>query len=225
MKNILFTILFSSISSMIFSQEFQSGTGLSTQFQRVLNDVAYGKEGVDVEIDGSKYFYKKSQDAVINLLDGYKPIRIKSNYNIIKETIEIESDEKILNLKPNKVVSVAFKDANFIVYQGNFYKQITKNNNFSVIKAVRLNAIEPEYKVGIVDKPNLRYRRADETYIQSGDKKRMIRISKKSIIELFNSSKSGEIKKFMKSNKISVRDDSDLKLLFDAFQQDIKTLR
>jgi hypothetical protein len=29
----------------------------------------------------------------------------------------------------------------------------------------------------------------------------------------------------MKSNKISVRDDSDLKLLFDAFQQDIKTLR
>ena len=90
MKNILFTILFSSISSMIFSQEFQSGTGLSTQFQRVLSDVASGKEGVDVEIDGSKYFYKKSQDAVINLLDGYKPIRIKSNYNIIKETIEIE---------------------------------------------------------------------------------------------------------------------------------------
>jgi len=51
---------------MIFSQEFQSGTGLSTQFQRVLSDVASGKEGVDVEIDGSKYFYKKSQDAVSN---------------------------------------------------------------------------------------------------------------------------------------------------------------
>jgi hypothetical protein len=225
MKHILFTLLLSSLSFFIYSQEFQTGTAISTQFQRVLTDIAYGKEGRIVEIDGNKYFYKKSQDAVISLFDGYQPIRIKANYNIIKETIEIESEEKILNLKPNKVRSVSFRDANFIAYQGNFYKQITQNNNFSLIRSIILKAIEPEYKVGIVDKPNLRYKRADETFIEMNGKKRMIRINKKAIIELFNNSKASEIKKFIKSNKISIRDDAELKILFDTFQDDLKKIR
>jgi hypothetical protein len=53
----------------------------------------------------------------------------------------------------------------------------------------------------------------------------MIKISKKSIILLFDNSKASQIKKFMKSNKISIRKDADLKLLFDNFKNDLKDIR
>ena len=166
--------------------------------------------------------YKKSQEAVINLNDGYKPIRVKTNYNIIKETFEIESEDGILNLRPDKVNSITFNDANFIVYQGNFYKLITKTKSFSIIKSILLIAVEPDYQPGIQDKPNLRYKKADVLYIQIGDKKSAIKVNKKYIYRLFVDSKQGEIKKFFKANKISIRDDADLKLLFDAFQDNLK---
>ena len=46
--------------------------------------------------------------------------------------------------------------------------------------------------------------------------------NKKYISQLFEDSKQGEIKKFFKSKKISIRDDADLKLLFDSFQDNLK---
>ena len=136
-----------------------------------------------------------------------------------QEYIESFFSDRILNILEGQ------KLQNVIVFQGNFYKEITKNSNFSLIRAVILKTIEPEYKVGIVEKPNLRFKRDDEIYIQQGEKKRMIKISKKSIILLFDNSKASQIKKFMKSNKISIRKDADLKLLFDNFKNDLKDIR
>jgi len=226
MKNILLINLSLFLSFTISAQTFNTSlNNQNSQFQKIIKDVTYFKVDQSTEIDGSKYYYKNPQEAVINLIDGYQPIRMKANYNIIDETIEVESDKKILNIKPGKVNFIAFKDANFIVFQGNFYKEITKNSNFSLIRAVILKTIEPEYKVGIVEKPNLRFKRDDEIYIQQGEKKRMIKISKKSIILLFDNSKASLVKKFMKSNKISIRKDADLKLLFDNFKNDLKDIR
>ena len=142
--------------------------------------------------------------------------------NIIKETFEVQSEDGILNLRPDKVNSISFSDANFVTYQGSFYKLITKTKNFSIIKSIVLIAVEPDYQVGIQDKPNLRYKNANKLYIQIGAKKTLIKVNKKYISQLFKDSKQGEIKKFFKSKKISIRDDADLKLLFDAFQDNLK---
>jgi len=223
MKNVITFILFLFSSSVLIAQtQYLGNDAANSQFQKILKDVAYGKVDANTEIDGNKYLYKKPQEAVINLSDGYKPIRIKTNYNIIKETFEIESEDGTLNLRPDKVNSISFSDANFIVYQGNFYKLITKTKNFSIIKSIVLIAVEPDYQVGIQDKPNLRYKNANKLYIQIGAKKTLIKVNKKYISRLFEDSQQGEIKKFFKAKKISIRDDADLKLLFDAFQDNLK---
>ena len=223
MKNILTFILFLVSSSVLIAQTFDTiVSNVNAQFHKVLKDVAYGRVDSNTEIDGNKYLYKKPQEAVINLNDGYKPIRIKTNYNIIKETFEVQSEDGILNLRPDKVNSISFSDANFVTYQGSFYKLITKTKNFSIIKSIVLIAVEPDYQVGIQDKPNLRYKNANKLYIQIGAKKTLIKVNKKYISQLFEDSKQGEIKKFFKSKKISIRDDADLKLLFDSFQDNLK---
>ena len=45
-----------------------------------------------------------------------------------------------------------------------------------------------------------------------------IKSNKKAIIALFKKSNQKEVKAFIKSNKISIRDSKDLKLLFDNFK-------
>ena len=68
----------------------------------------------------------------------------------------------------------------------------------------------------------MRYKNANQLYIQIGGQKTLIKVNKKYISRLFEDSKQGEIKKFFKAKKISIRDDEDLKLLFDAFQDNLK---
>ena len=113
----------------------------------------------------------------------------------------MQSEDGILNLRPDKVNSISFSDANFVTYQGSFYKLITKTKNFSIIKSIVLIAVEPDYQVGIQDKPNLRYKNANKLYIQIGAKKTLIKVNKKYISQLFEDSKQGEIKKFFKSKE------------------------
>ncbi|MDB4086709.1 hypothetical protein N9523_03425, partial [Flavobacteriaceae bacterium] len=98
---------------------------------------------------------------------------------------------------------------------------ITKNDKFSILKSHFVEAIQPKYQPGIEDKPNLRYRKANMLNIVVNNKINQIKTNKKSIIALFNKSEQKKVKSFMKSNKISIRDSKDMKLLFDKFKDEI----
>ena len=81
-----------------------------------------------------------------------------------------------------------------------------------------MEAIEQDYQPGIQDKPNLKYKKSNTLFIESNNKLSQIKVSKKAIIALFGKRNSKLVKTFMKKNKISVRDNKDLKLLFDNYQ-------
>ncbi len=109
----------------------------------------------------------------------------------------------------------------FIVYNSKFYELVTENDKFSVLKSHLIEAIEPKYQPGIEDKPNLRFRKANMLHLVINNKISQVKSSKKSIIALFNKSEQKKVKSFIKSNKISVRDSKDLKLLFDKFKDEV----
>ena len=73
-----------------------------------------------------------------------------------------------------------------------------------------------------MDLKNLTMSDLKEKFSGAADKKTLIKVNKKYISRLFEDSQQGEIKKFFKAKKISIRDDADLKLLFDAFQDNLK---
>lgn len=124
MKNILLINLSLFLSFTIFSQTFNTTfNNQNSQFQKIIKDVTYFKVDQSTEIDGSRYYYKKPQEAVINLIDGYQPIRMKANYNIIDETIEVESDKKILNIKPGKVISLPLRMLILLYFKETFTKK------------------------------------------------------------------------------------------------------
>ena len=89
------------------------------------------------------------------------------------------------------------------------------------MKSHFIEAIEPKYQPGIEEKPNLRYRKANMLNLVVNSKINQIKTNKKAIISLFKKSKHKEIKSFMKTEKISIRDKNDLDKLFTFFKKDL----
>ncbi|MDB9788050.1 hypothetical protein OAB60_03995 [Flavobacteriaceae bacterium] len=189
--------------------------------QNIINEVNLQKIESSVEIDGSYYFFKVPNDANIKFYNSERALRIKVNYNIRKDYFEFKSGEDFYTLSTEKAESIVFANHRFIVFNSKFYELITKNDKFSILKSHFVEAIQPKYQPGIEDKPNLRYRKANMLNIVVNNKINQIKTNKKSIIALFNKSEQKKVKSFMKSNKISIRDSKDMKLLFDKFKDEI----
>ena len=196
-------------------------TNSIAKLQNIINEVNLEKIEQSGEIDGSIYFFKTPNDANIRLVNSNKPFRVKINYNLRKEKFEFKSGEDYYSLSTEDIESIVFVDHSFIVYNSKFYELVTENDKFSVLKSHLIEAIEPKYQPGIEDKPNLRFRKANMLHLVINNKISQVKSSKKSIISLFNKSEQKKVKSFIKSNKISVRDSKDLKLLFDKFKDEV----
>ena len=217
MKSKIIIILLILSQSFLHSQNFQ--VNQDVLFQKIVEEVLSEKIESSGEIDGSFYFFKSPKDATIQLLDSDRNFRIKVNYNLRKEYFEFKSGEDFYNLTPDKVKSVVFLNNKFIVFSSKFYELISENEYFKILKSHYVEAIEPVYQPGIEEKPNLRYRKANMLNLVVNNKINQIKTNKKAIITLFKKSKHKEIKSFMKTNKISIRDKNDLNKLFTFFKK------
>ena len=219
MKSKIIIILLILSQSILLGQNNQ--TNQNFIFQKIIDEIESQKVESSIEIDGSFYFFNSPEDANIQLLDSDRAFRTKVNYNLRKEYFEFKSGEDFYNLTSDKVESVVFLNNQFIVFNSKFYELISENEYFKILKSHFVEAIEPKYQPGIEDKPNLRYRKANMLNLLVNSKINQIKTNKKAIISLFKKSKQKEIKSFMKTEKISIRDKNDLDKLFTFFKKDL----
>ena len=118
---------------------------------------------------------------------------------------------------PDKIEKVTFNDRVFLSVNDKFYELIEQNSNFSLLADTFLEAYIPEYQPGIQEKPDPRYRKSNSVFLYYNDRFTYIERRKNFLISMFQKSKSKEINTFYKKNKISPRDDSELKTLFIEF--------
>ena len=220
-SKIIILLLIFPLNFLIGQNSQGNVTNSIARLQNIINEVNLEKIEQSGEIDGSSYFFKTPNDANIKLVNSNKPFRVKINYNIRKEKFEFKSEKDYYSLSTEDIESIVFVNHSFIVYNSKFYELVTENDKFSVLKSHLIEAIEPKYQPGIEDKPNLRYRKANMLHLLINNKISQVKSSKKSIIALFNKSEQKKVKSFMKSNKISIRDSKDLKLLFDKFKDEV----
>ena len=188
-----------------------------SNFQLVQREIASAYNPKTTTFTGNKYFYKDSKEAILVLFDSDEPIKVKTNYNLLDQTFDIEGEEKTLKLLPNKILKVTFDDRVFVSKNGKFYESIEENNDFSLLADTFLEAYIPEYQPGIQEKPDPRYRRNNSVFLYYNKRFTYIERRKNFLISMFDKSKSKEINSFYKKNKISPRDDQELKELFVAF--------
>ncbi|MBL6649300.1 MAG: hypothetical protein ISP56_03465 [Flavobacteriaceae bacterium] len=204
---------------ILLSQNNQ--TNSTVQFQEILSRIGSEKIDKNIEIDGSFYFFKSPEDANIKLLDSDKVFRTKVNYNLKNELFEFKSGDDFYNLTSNKVESVVFLNNKFIVFNSKFYELISENDNFKILKSHFLETIEPKYQPGIEEKPNLRYRKSSILNLLANGNINQIKSNKKAVISLFKKSKHQEIKSYIKTNNISIRENNDIHKLFTFFKNDL----
>tara|TARA_B100001093_G_scaffold467474_1_gene486705 strand:+ start:3711 stop:4283 length:573 start_codon:yes stop_codon:yes gene_type:complete len=166
---------------------------------------------------GNKYFYKKPKKATLELIDSEEPIIVLTNYNLLDQSFDILGEENTLKLLPNKIVRVAFNDRVFVSKNGKFYQSIEENSDFALLADTFLEAYIPEYQPGIQEKPDPRYRKNNSVFLYYKNRFTYIERRKNFLISMFDKSKTKEINSFYKKNKISPRDDNELKTLFTEF--------
>jgi len=121
MKNLLI-ILF---GGFIFGQSFDT-QNFESQFRTDLDvlqrEIARQYTPKEVAFVGNRYYFKESQPAELELYDSDTPLRVITNYNLIEETFEIETDWKPLSISSDKVSKVKFENNTFISLNGKFYE-------------------------------------------------------------------------------------------------------
>ena len=99
MKKILFLLLL--IHSNSFSQ-VMGGSESTINSQFAINVASGAHQFVkNMNFDGNKYFYDDFEFGDIYLSDGEKPISVKTNYNILTETFDIENKKGEIGLQAN----------------------------------------------------------------------------------------------------------------------------
>ena len=116
-----------------------------------------------------------------------------------------------------KILKVAFDDKIFVSINGKFYESIDVKNNYSLLADTFLEAYIPEYQPGIQEKPDPRYRRNNSLFLYYKSRFTYIERRKNFLLSMFNQSVSKELNNFYKKNKITPRDNEELKLLFSEF--------
>jgi len=203
--------------ALLAQTNFVSSDMYESNFQLVQREIASVYNPKTTTFTGNKYFYKVPKEAVLILFDSDEPIKVKTNYNLLDQTFDIVGKEKTLKLLPNKILRVTFNDRVFLSKNGKFYESIEENSNFALLADTFLEAYIPEYQPGIQEKPDPRYRRNNSVFLYYNKRFTYIERRKNFLISMFDKSKSKEINTFYKKNKISPRDDSELKDLFVAF--------
>jgi hypothetical protein len=202
----------------IFAQtNFISSDSYESNFQLVQREIASAYNPKTSTFTGNKYFYKKSKQAALELIDSEEPIIVLTNYNLLDQSFDILGEENTLKLLPNKIIRVSFNDRVFVSKNGKFYESIEENDDFSLLADTFLEAYIPEYQPGIQEKPDPRYRRNNSVFLYYKNRFTYIERRKNFLISMFDKSKTKEINSFYKKNKISPRDDNELKTLFIEF--------
>ncbi len=187
-------------------------------------DLAYIKRELSMpyksnrlKIDGNKYFFKDASNATLILIEEETPVNVITNYNLLEQTFDVFDGSETLKLLPNKIQKVIFPDKEFVSIDNKFYEAIEINDNFSLLADTYLEIYFPEYTPGIQDKPDPKYRKKNSVLLYYKDRFNYVERRKSFLISMFDKNMAKEINSFMKKNKISPRDNDELKSLFNEF--------
>ena len=204
------------LSYFVYSQQLTlQDTGVNLEF--IKRELSAPYKSNTIIISGNKYYFKKPINATLKLSNNESPVNVITNYNLLEQTFDISDGNETLKLLPNKIDKVVFPATEFVSINDKFYEVIETNNNFLLLADTYLEIYYPEYTPGIQDKPDPQYRKKNSVFLYYKERFNYVERRKSFLISMFNKNMAKEINTFMKKNKISPRDNDELKSLFNKF--------
>ncbi len=163
------------------------------------------------EFTGTTYLFSEWENDGKFYINGksYKVNNI--NINALKNDLESKiGKDSILVYDKYKIDSVVVNKRKFKKYNDNsFYEVIFEGDSKSLLKKYKVDVVKGTYNVaqGKYDKTKLKL--SDTYYIKEGENISSFNLSKKSIIKLCEGNETS-IKKYIKTNKLSIKKDEDI---------------
>tara|TARA_B100000963_G_scaffold173109_1_gene150566 strand:- start:1346 stop:2041 length:696 start_codon:yes stop_codon:yes gene_type:complete len=217
MKKIILLILFPVLTYGQANDNSMIGTNIGLDLAYIKRELSMPYKSNRLNIDGNKYFFKKPSNATLVLTEEETPVNVITNYNLLEQSFDVFDGTETLKLLPNKIKKVIFPDKEFISINDKFYEVIEINDNFSLLADTYLEIYFPEYTPGIQDKPDPKYRKKNSVFLYYKDRFNYVERRKSFLISMFDKNIAKEVNSFMKKNKISPRDNDELKSLFIEF--------
>jgi len=216
-KNIFLFFLIPLLSFGQASDNTMIATNIGLDLAYIKRELSMPYKSNRLKIDGNKYFFKDASNATLILIEEETPVNVITNYNLLEQTFDVFDGSETLKLLPNKIQKVIFPDKEFVSIDNKFYEAIEINDNFSLLADTYLEIYFPEYTPGIQDKPDPKYRKKNSVLLYYKDRFNYVERRKSFLISMFDKNMAKEINTFMKKNKISPRDNDELKSLFNEF--------
>ena len=217
MKNFLLAFLIPLLSNAQASDNTLISTNIGLDLAYIKRELSMPYKSNRVNIDGNKYFFKNASNATLVLSEEETPVNVITNYNLLEQTFDVFDGDETLKLLPDKIQKVVFPDKQFVSIDNKFYEAIEINENFSLLADTYLEIYFPDYTPGIQDKPDPKYRKKNSVFLYYKDRFNYVERRKSFLISMFNKNMAKEINTFMKKNKLSPRDNDELKSLFNEF--------
>ncbi len=217
MKNFLLAFLIPLLSHAQASDNTLISTNIGLDLAYIKRELSMPYKSNRVNIDGNKYFFKNASNATLVLSEEETPVNVITNYNLLEQTFDVFDGDETLKLLPDKIQKVVFPDKQFVSIDNKFYEAIEINENFSLLADTYLEIYFPDYTPGIQDKPDPKYRKKNSVFLYYKDRFNYVERRKSFLISMFNKNMAKEINTFMKKNKLSPRDNDELKSLFNEF--------
>jgi len=216
-KNFLLAFLIPLLSNAQASDNTLISTNIGLDLAYIKRELSMPYKSNRVNIDGNKYFFKNASNATLVLSEEETPVNVITNYNLLEQTFDVFDGDETLKLLPDKIQKVVFPDKQFVSIDNKFYEAIEINENFSLLADTYLEIYFPDYTPGIQDKPDPKYRKKNSVFLYYKDRFNYVERRKSFLISMFNKNMAKEINTFMKKNKLSPRDNDELKSLFNEF--------
>jgi len=171
------------------------------------------------EIKGNPYLYKEWKKNGVVLSNGEKHQYHAINYDIYRDQVVVfKSKDSVFIIDKHLIDGFLINNRRFTQYNGAFYEDLFTGNKVSLLKKYETKIIEGMFNPTDATRKPDRLSIVDDYYIKKGESIVKFSPSKKSLAKVLGVSQ-GELKTYLKKNKLSYKNDKDLIEIFRHYNQ------
>ena len=212
---------------------FSAGLGFSQSTEELLNEesdrglvggindlwlyntVRSGNE----EITGNPFLYEDWNNEGVVYAKGVAHSISKLNYNMYSDEVaELKSKNEVFVYDKAAIDSLEISGRHFKKLNGSFYEVISKGDKLSLLKQHSTRVQKGQFNPTDGTTTPSRLVRMEDYYTSQSGKVDKFKPSKGSVMDLF-ADKQSEVKKFIKDEKLSYKNEEDLMRLFDFYNK------
>jgi len=179
------------------------------------NTVRSGNE----EITGNPFLYEDWNNEGVVYADGVAHSVSKLNYNMYSDEVaELKSKNEVFVFDKSAIDSLQISGRHFNKMNGSFYEVISKGDKLSLLKQHSTRVQKGQFNPTDGSTTPSRLVRMEDYYTSQSGKVDKFKPSKGSVMDLF-ADKQSEVKKFIKDEKLSYKNEEDLIRLFDFYNK------